>query len=312
MRARGAPMIVGQKRSMMGLLRWQRDNAILYTVGGVVAVLAYELLEVRLQWLDVALPTLPLAVIGGALGIFVSFRTSSSYDRWWEGRKLWGRVVNASRHLCDQVLAYLPADREPDRRELVMRQVTWVHALRVLLRGQDLRADRDLVRLVPEAELAELATEPNPTHALLARQHARFAELARGGVIDGFVLQSLDDTLEELLGVQGGCERIKKTPVPPSYGFVAQSLIRYFSFLLPLAIVGDLHLLAIPVNLLVCLAFTLIAESGRVLEDPFTMFWNGLPLHALSATIEQNLRHRLGDRDDVPPVPRPDGNGILM
>jgi putative membrane protein len=64
-------------------------------------------------------------------------------------------------------------------------------------------------------------------------------------------------------------------------------------------------------NLLVCSGFSLISEAGRVLEDPFTMFWNGLPLGAMSKTIEINLRQRLGD-EDVPAQPTPDANGILM
>lgn len=74
---------------------------------------------------------------------------------------------------------------------------------------------------------------------------------------------------------------------------------------------GDLHVFAIPISVLVCMAFTLINEAGRVLEDPFSMFWNGLPLFAMSRTIENDLRSRMGDRD-LEPLPVPDAHGILM
>jgi putative membrane protein len=67
----------------------------------------------------------------------------------------------------------------------------------------------------------------------------------------------------------------------------------------------------VPLNVLACLAFALISEAGRVLEDPFTLLYNGLPLSALSRTIEVNLREQLGD-PDLPPLLKPDAEGILL
>ena len=81
--------------------------------------------------------------------------------------------------------------------------------------------------------------------------------------------------------------------------------------MLPFGMDEALGWVTVPMNLLVCGAFAMISEVGRVLEDPFTLFWNGLPLHALSKTIEANLRHRMGETD-VPPIPKPDGKGVLM
>ena len=107
------------------------------------------------------------------------------------------------------------------------------------------------------------------------------------------------------------CERIKKTPLPRGYGFIVEQLIRLFAILLPFVIVEDLHLLTIPITVLVCLAFALISEAGRVLEDPFSLFWNGLPLFAMSRTIENDLLSRMGV-DALEPLPTPDENGILM
>jgi putative membrane protein len=99
--------------------------------------------------------------------------------------------------------------------------------------------------------------------------------------------------------------------MPRGYGYFAELLIQMFGVLLPLGLVQDLVWLTIPITVLVCLAFTLISEVGRVLEDPFTTFWPALPLSALSKTIEINLRERLGE-EDLPPMPKPDERGILM
>lgn len=87
--------------------------------------------------------------------------------------------------------------------------------------------------------------------------------------------------------------------------------VLHFSVLFPLAVVDDLAWLTVPLTILVCLSFTMISETGRVLEDPFTMFWPALPLSALSRTIEVNLRQRLGD-PELPPLLQPNARGILM
>jgi putative membrane protein len=81
--------------------------------------------------------------------------------------------------------------------------------------------------------------------------------------------------------------------------------------MLPFGLVESLDWVSVPMNLLVCGAFAMISEVGRVLEDPFTLFWNGLPLAALSKTIEVNLRQRVGEAD-VPAIPKPDARGVLM
>jgi len=99
--------------------------------------------------------------------------------------------------------------------------------------------------------------------------------------------------------------------MPPVYGYLGAQLTRVFGLLFPMAIFEELWILAIPLSVVLSMAFMLINEAGRVLEDPFNTFWNALPLAALSRTIESNLRDRLGDAD-VLPMLKPDENGVLM
>lgn len=302
-------MMVSNRGSMLGLLRWQANNVALYAGAGFAVVVFHE----AHNWFDLPrlfeVPTLPVAVVGGALGIFVSFRTNTAYERWWDGRKLWGRLINTSRHWSTQVVSWV---RDPVlARELVQRQIAYVHTLRVLLRQQDLATDRDVQRWLTADERATLASQTSPTHALLQTQSLRITALADTGLLTEQRLQNLDNSLLHLLDIQGGCERIKKTPLPRGYGYIAEQLIRAYSVLLPFAIVEELVWLTIPINVLICLSFSLISEAGRVLEDPFTLFWNGLALQNMSSTIEVNLLNRLGDTD-LPPIPGPDENGILM
>lgn len=305
-------MFVTYKGSVIGLLGWQWRAVLLFVAASTLVVLGE-------RWLDlspVLLPGLPVAVVGGAIGIFVSFRTNSAYDRWWEGRKLWGQLVNSSRHFCSQVLVYLPpgpAGPSPLQVELIRRQIAYVHALRVLLRQQALAGDPELQRFVPAAELEALAAGSNPTYALLQRQLELLAGEVAAGRLSELRMQKFDDTIRALLDVQGGCERIKKTPFPKGYGFIAERLIQGYGLLLPLGLVGGIEndWIAVPLTVLVCLSFSLISEVGRVLEDPFTMFWPALPLSALATTIEVNLRERLGERD-LPALPVANERGVLM
>ncbi len=255
---------------------------------------------------------LPVAVTGGALGIFVSFRTNSAYGRWWEGRILWGGMVNVSRHFASQVLAYLPhtPELEAAKKRIVLRHVGYVHVFRCLLRNQDPSKDVDVSAFIEGDERALLVLS-NPTQLLLNAQLAELAELRRAGVIDAHQLQSLDGSLRSVIDFQGGAERIKRTPMPRGYGFIADQLTIAFSFLLPFALVAELGWVVIPMSVLVCLAFALIGEAGRVLEDPFNLFYNALPLYSISKTIEKNLREALGERG-LPALPAVSDKGILM
>ncbi len=276
----------------------------------LIAALVVVAADISLGFTVLRLEATPVAVVGGAIGIFVSFRTNSAYDRWWEGRKLWGRMINVSRHFCTQAINYLPEDARDVSARLVHRHVAYVDALRCLLRKQDPLVDEDFLRSLPD-DPESLRGSSNLTHALLHLQSEDIVALDEAGKLSEFRVQLLDRSLEQMLAVQGGCERIKKTPMPRGYGFIAERLIMVYSVLFPFGLVADVGWLVVPINVLVCLSFALISEAGRVLEDPFTMFWNGLPLFNMSRTIERNLRERLGEQD-LPEIPGVDERGILM
>ena len=290
------------------LLLWQTKNIAIFASLSVLVVIADELYGKALAF---AIPAAPVTVLGGAIGIYVSFRTNSAYDRWWEGRRLWGQLVNTSRHFAAEVLAYLPEDDAwPRCREFVLHHVLYVHALRCELRGDSPAQDADVQRVASESEVTLDASRPTVTVRLLRLQLEALAQLTRDGKLHELRLQRFDQTLATLLDVQGGCERIRNTPLPPAYPLSTELLIRTYAVLLPLALVDDLHWMAIPVSIVVCLALKLINEVGRSLENPFTHDWEALPLHALSLTIERNLRDAIGDA--APPPTKPNSRGVLL
>lgn len=305
-------MMVSSQGTVRSLLRWQRTNVLHFAGASTVAFILWQAHALSTLPSLLSMNSLAISVVGGAIGIFVSFRTNSAYDRWWEGRKLWGRLINTSRHFSTQALHFAGDDKDRALGEtLVRRQIAYVHTLRCLLRGQDALEDAYVLKYLTDEEVETLRGQSNLTHAILHLNHHDFTTAAATHGIDERRLQQLDESTRHLLDIQGGCERIQKTPLPRGYGFIAETLIRYYSYLLPFALVQDLHVLTIPVSVFVCLAFALINEAGRVLEDPFTFFYNGLPLFAMSRTIENDLRSRMGITD-LEPLPVPDAQGILM
>lgn len=301
-------MMVSTRGSVLNLLAWQWKYVVLFTIAGVIGAVVHIHF-----WPAARLPAMPLGIVGGALGIFVSFRTNQAYGRWWEGRQLWGRLINASRTFASQVLSYFPADGEGRAlaETMVRRQVAYVHALRVLLRGQDLATDTDVTELLGADDREGFVQDSNPTYLLAHKNIEALAVAARREYVTSMQMLAIDETLRTILDVQGGCERIKRTPMPRGYAFIASRVLAAFALSLPFALVDELGWFVVPVTTVVCLAFALISEAGRVLEDPFTLFWNALPLMALSRTIEVNLRQRLGDTA-LPAIPGPDVNGVLM
>lgn len=307
-------MMVSNKSSFLRVVFiWQWKHSLVFLLCGLIAYLLHD-------WhlVPVKTPSSPAAIIGAALGIFASFRANAAYQRWWEGRQLWGKLVNASRLLSTQTTTYLK-DAARQRR-VILRHALYVHVLRTQLRDDDPFADDHVKRLLPL-----LGVDDDDTIAGWKKQASLGLALVDQGLkdaaaepgLDARQLQSLDASFAQMLDVQGGTERIKRTPMPRSYGFFVERLIFMFAFVFPFTIVEEMGWLVIPVNVLVAMGFTLISETGRVLEDPFTWFWNSLPLTQMSVNIERNIRQRLhgaaspASDGDLPAPVVVDAQGIL-
>ncbi len=278
--------------------------------------LADVLLDVRLPFS----PT-PFSIVGVALAILLGFRNNASYDRWWEGRKLWGGIVNASRALARQTTTLLePGITEPIaketagddslvaalQKEILYRHIAYVSSLRAVLRQQNVL--EGLEPLVPAEELAALAAQKNVPVALLQTNGERIAFARRAGLLSEERLARIDATLVELIGLQGGCERIKNTPIPAGYRVFTHRSVRAYCYLLPFGLVKQLGALTTVVVMAVSLVFLVLDTIGRLLEDPFTTGPNALPLTSITRNIEINLRQALGETD-LPPAITPTALG---
>jgi putative membrane protein len=170
----------------------------------------------------VSVPSLPLSMVGSALSIFLAFRTKSAYDRWWEARTLWGGLVNSSRTLARQALTLIhgkgPAHELASlQRRLIILQICYVHALRCHLRNQNPYPE---LRSRLDAEtLDQLRMHKNVPSALLLHMANLLRYAFERQWLDSYRWTNLDRSLTELTNIQGGCERIKNTPLPKQYDY---------------------------------------------------------------------------------------------
>lgn len=245
-----------------------------------------------------AVSSLPLSMVGAALSIFIAFRTKSAYDRWWEARMLWGALVNSSRTLARQALTLLRADSASEemrelQRRIVVLQISYVHALRCHLRKQN--PYPELRRYLDSGTLDSLRAHSNVPAALLMHM-AKCLELAnQRGWLDSYRWTAIDRTLSDLTDIQGGCERIKNTPMPKQYDYFPRVLVTFFSIVLPFGLVEGLGMLTPIASTSMSFIFMTLDRIGRDIETPFENTVHDTPMTSLSRTIEINLRQLLGD-----------------
>lgn len=246
----------------------------------------------------------PFSLIGVALSIFLGFRNNASYDRYWEARKLWGRLVNASRTWARQVLLLVEGETGPGsmRRELIERQLAYTHSLRLHLRGED--DDGNLEALLGSEEADEVAGFANRPARIVQGTGALVRRAWKEGRLSEFHVPVLEGTMTELLALQGGCERIKATPVPWSYVVLTHRIVAVYCLTLPLGLVPTVGAATPFVVALIAFAFYGLDAIGEEIEEPFGHDPNDLPLSALCNTIEIDLRQALGDEPPEKLAPR--------
>jgi len=241
-----------------------------------------------------------LTLLGLTLAIFLGFRNTVAYQRWWDGRALWGDLIIASRDLARQTLNFMPDLPQPQRRQLLYDIIAFVQALRHHLRGT--AADEDLQVWLQPAACARVLTASNRPNAVLAAMGEDYVRCARDSGLDNMLLCAMDKQISHLSRVLGSCERIRNTPIPFAYILLLHRTVHIYCFILPFCLISSLGWFTpIAVGILAYTFFGLDA-IGTQIEDPFDLLPNDLPLDALSRTIEINLREMLGESELPAPL----------
>jgi putative membrane protein len=248
--------------------------------------------------------------LGSSIALLLAFKTSQSYDRWWEARKIWGAITNDSRTLVLQVRTFVAdAYLRPDLRLAALhsplqttahRQIAWCYCLGQTLRGLDPTAG--LSAHLSKPDLAYLRPHANKPLALLALHSDQLKELLQTRAINAYQQVQLDATLVRLCDAMGQAERIKSTVFPVSYRLLVYLFIYLFLMTLSLGLVKTIGLWEIPVLLTTASSFFLLERTARDLQDPFNNKPTDTPVTAIARTIEINLWHLLHEADIPAPL----------
>lgn len=245
------------------------------------------------QLLDykIALTATPFTLWGLTLAIFLAFRNTTAYQRFWEARTLWGDLLIVCRNIIRQMLTFMPALGREQRLALAQQLLAFAYSL------------KDQLREAPmSAELKTLAgDEPVCTEKRLLNFSRALLGTAKEQQVSDILRSQLDEQCSRLSAVQGGCERIKSTPVPYSYILMLHRTVHIYCFLLPFCLVDSLGWFTPFAVCILAYTFFGLDALGDQITDPFDVEANDLPLNALCRSIEISVLDML-DEPTPPPV----------
>ncbi len=214
------------------------------------------------------------------------FRTNTAYDRWWEGRKLWGTLVNSSRNLAMKMNAILPEGKR-DERDFFLSMIpnyafTLKNHLRSIVHEEDIQENNFFKR-------TELKQEQHNPNYIAKKIYEQVEMLHRDKTITDQHLIYLNNELMSFTDVCGACERIKNTPIPYSYSLFLKKFIFFFVMSLPLTLVFSLGYYCIPVVAFIFYVLTSMELIAEEIEDPFGKDSNDLPTDSISKNIRKHV-----------------------
>jgi len=328
-------MYTGKDFNFRLLWGFARKNLFSTFITSLIVVLLYELMGFKF----LAIPFVPIASVGTAVAFYVGFKNNQAYDRLWEARRLWGSITNTSRNLSAQMIALVEDKKVVS--DFLTRHIAYVNILRLQLRRtvpwattkenlhQNFEGERTeleefdagLKTILTKHNKMEyydvLLKKQNTASFILKIQITELTKLKRAKFLDEYEHSDLVKHINELFNLQGGCERIKTTPLFRQYSIFSRIFVKIFIVLLPFGLLKDLSALAswgvwltIPFALLISWVFYTMEQIGEYSENPFDNSINDIPISAICTNIEIDIKEMLG-QTDLPAKMQPE-NDILL
>lgn len=229
-------------------------------------------------------------VIGFVLSLLLVFRTNTAYDRWWEGRKVWGKLVNDSRNLAIKLDALLPEDDKKNRSFFANKIKMFSKVLHSHLTNESTKFMLDDLE---HPEFDSYLKAQHPPTVLVTKIRRKMQELSKEGIIQPEDKLNLETSLNGFMEVAGSCERIKNTPIPFAYALFIKKFIFIYVLTLPMGYVFTTGYYIVPLVMVifyVLLSLELIAEE---IEDPFNGGTDDLPTEKMAINIGKNVTNVL-------------------
>jgi putative membrane protein len=264
---------------------------VLFPTMLLVAIYSYGIYYLEVEYLHlttksgVSNVSLLHSLLGFVLSLLLVFRTNTAYDRWWEVRKLWGKLVNDSRNISIKLSNLLPREtHQKERNQLEKYLKFYPHFLAKHL-------SKESTRLALDEDYADLETSlihhsPSELVYLINR---RIIKLKQEGILTDFDILYLDKEIYGYLEVCGGCERIKNTPIPYSYSSFIKKFIVLYVLALPIGYVINIGYFIIPLTVFIYYVLMSLEIIAEEIEDPFNNEENDIPMESIAQNIEKNI-----------------------
>lgn len=240
--------------------------------------------------MPVSWPILGSLIPSLVLGLLLVFRTNTAYERFWEGRKTWGTLVNNVRNLARRIWVAVDEKTPQDRAEKAVTLhllVAFATAMKLHLRQEPV--NDELKHLMPASCFFQLKTMHNPPLEIAFWIGNYLQQQYQRGCISLYQLTAMHSLLDSMVDTLGSCERILKTPIPLAYAIHLKQLLLIYCLSVPFQLVGDLNWWTGPVAAIISFTLLGIEEIGIEIENPFGGDPNDLPLDAICRTMLHNI-----------------------
>lgn len=338
-------MNISSHYKLQHFIPWTRHSIIKMIILSLVPTLLFY----YLGWHWLAIPWVPVALIGTATAFISGFKNTQTYNRTWEARQIYGAIINSSRTFGIMTKDFVRTENyDQDKQlqqEIIYRHFAWLTALRFQLREPkswenvktktynlnylkyykvpewETKLEDELKPFLSEKELRYILSTKNRATQILAQQSYQLKKLNQQGAIADYNYVAFENQIKDLYDQQGKCERIKNFPYPRQFSSINLYFTNLLCFLIPLGFIGELSKniekfgewyiwLTIPLSVLVGWIFLVLEQIGESTENPFEGNANDIPITQISRNIEIDLREMLGETD-LPSAIQPQNNILL-
>ncbi|RKO72520.1 multidrug transporter [Sphingobacterium puteale] len=338
-------MNTGSHYKLYHFIPWTRMKIYKMLILSVIPTALFYFMD----WKWLAIPWVPVALLGTAAAFISGFKNTQTYNRSWEARQIYGAIINNSRSLGILVRDFIRMDdkvqEQAVHQQIIYRHFAWLTALRFQLRETKSwehvktkgynkeflryyevpewkgKLDEELINFLSDDELKYVLSTKNRATQIIALQSAQLRELNEAGQISAYNYTALENQFKELYDQQGKCERIKNFPYPRQFSSINLYFTNALCFLLPLGFLGEFskmiekfgdHIvwLTVPFSILLGWVFLVLEQIGESTENPFEGNANDIPITQISRNIEIDLREILGEKE-LPPAIQPVNNIVM-
>ncbi|MBB4805270.1 putative membrane protein [Chryseobacterium defluvii] len=338
-------MNTGSHYKLYHFLPWTRRKIYKMVVLSIVPTGLFYFLG----WKWLAIPWVPVALLGTAAAFISGFKNTQTYNRSWEARQIYGAIINNSRSFGIMVKDFIRTDDHSQEKavhqQIIYRHFAWLTALRFQLRETKIwehiktksynveylkyykvpewesNIQDELEAFLSEEELEYVLSTKNRATQIISVQSSELRKLNEEGKISDYNYTALENQLKDLYDQQGKCERIKNFPYPRQFSSINLYFTNALCILLPLGFIGELSKmieksgenivwLTVPFSILLGWVFLVLEQIGESTENPFEGNANDIPITQISRNIEIDLREMLGEKE-LPPAIQPVNNIVM-